>query len=503
MHILLVACAHTIWFQRAQDLRVKGRTLLTFNPQISIPVSTQADEWTAAEVLRDEFTHVQTTEDAIETTAALENTTEASVELLSRFLSFVAGKLDEDAQSEAARTSILLKSLKYFTASYLSTQDIHVIVAAFDTEVRKTVLAAYFQALAALEAKNVPEIPRAPSSALLSAATRGDASIYALFGGQGTNEVYFDELQILYDIYKPYVSSFVTTITKDVLTPLVEESEEESLYTHGLDIISWLSGASPRPPVAYLASIPVSFPLIAVTQLTQFLVVCRVAQLTPGDVRSRLHGATGHSQGLVSALAIAASTTFESFYENASKSVRWSFYSGLRGQQAFPVLALEPSIVEDSVEGGEGAPSPMLSITGLSLKDLESHIGKTNKHLPENSKIGVSLHNGPKAFVITGPPRSLYGLVTHLRKVRAPSGLDQSKTPFSQRKPVFSVRFLVVGVPYHSKYLEDVADEVMDDLENQELWTKEDLGIPVYHTENGMYALVNVIANTNFTFIRL
>ncbi|KAI0749711.1 fatty acid synthase [Daedaleopsis nitida] len=446
--------------------------------RISVPVSTQADEWTAAEVLRDEFIHVQTIEDAIETTAALENTTEASVELLSRFLSFVVGKLDEDAQSEAARTSILLKSLKYFTASYLSSQDIHVIVAAFDTEVRQTVLAAYFQALAALEAKNVSDIPRAPSSALLSAATRGDASIYALFGGQGTNEVYFDELQILYDIYKPYVSPFLSTITKD-------ESEEESLYTHGLDVISWLSGASPRPPVAYLASIPVSFPLIALTQLTQFLVICRVARLTPGDLRSQLHGATGHSQGLVSALAIAASTTFESFYENTSKSVKWSFYSGLRGQQAFPVLALEPSIVQDSVEGGEGAPSPMLSITGLPLKDLESHIGKTNKHLPGNSKIGVSLHNGPKAFVVTGPPRSLYGLVTHLRKVRAPSGLDQSKTPFSQRKPVFSVRFLVVGVPYHSKYLEDVTDEVMDDLENQELWTKEDLGIPVYHTENG------------------
>ena len=107
-------------------------------------------------------------------------------------MSFVAGKLDEYAQSQAARTSILLKSLTYFTASYLTSQDIHVIVAPFDTEVRKTVLASYYQALAALEAKNVSDIPRAPASALLSAASRGDASIYALFGGQGTNEVYFD-----------------------------------------------------------------------------------------------------------------------------------------------------------------------------------------------------------------------------------------------------------------------------------------------------------------------
>ena len=419
-------------------------------------------------------------------------------------MSFVAGKLDKDAQSQAARTSILLKSLTYFTASYLTSQDIHVIVAAFDTEVRKTVLASYYQALAALEAKNVSDIPRAPASALLSAASRGDASIYALFGGQGTNEVYFDELQTLYDIYKPYVVSFLTTVSREVLAPLVEESEEESFYTHGLDVISWLSGASSRPPVAYFASIPISFPLIALTQLTQYLIVCRVSQLTPGDLRSRLQGATGHSQGLVSALCIAASTTYESFFENAHKALKWSFYSSLRGQQAFPVLALEPSIVQDAVDGGEGTPSPMLSITGLSLKDVEGHIAKTNKHLPDNSKIGISLYNGPKAFVVTGPSRALYGLVTHLRKVRAPSGLDQSKIPFSQRKPVFSVRFLVIGVPYHSKYLEGVTDEVMDDLENQELWTKEDLGIPVYHTENGKGTSIifSTIANVILSRLR-
>ncbi|EIW51495.1 uncharacterized protein TRAVEDRAFT_41081 [Trametes versicolor FP-101664 SS1] len=300
-----------------------------------------------------------------------------------------------------------------------------------------------------LSIPQVSAIPYGPSSALLSAVKRRDASVYALFGGQGTNEVYFDELQTLYDIYKPYVSQFLTNVTRDILIPLVEESEEDTYYTHGLDVISWLTGASPRPPVSYLATIPISFPLIGLTQLTQYLVVCRVTQSTPGDLLSRLQGSTGHSQGLVSALCIAASMTSESFFENALKALKWLFYSGLRGQKAFPVLALEPTIVQDSVEGSEGAPSPMF------------------------------------VCVVTSPSRALYGLVTHLRKVRAPSGLDQSKTPFSQRKPVFSVRFLVVGVPYHSKYLADVADEVMDGLEGKELWSKEDLAIPVYHTENG------------------
>ena len=35
---------------------------------------------------------------------------------------------------------------------------------------------------------------------------------YALFGGQGMHGVYFDELQALYDTYKPYVSLLITAI---------------------------------------------------------------------------------------------------------------------------------------------------------------------------------------------------------------------------------------------------------------------------------------------------
>jgi len=109
----------------------------------------------------------------------------------------------------------------------------------------------------------------------------------------------------------------------------------------------------------------------------------------------------------------------------------------------------------------------MLSITGLSLKELEPHIAKTNKHLPSISQLFVSLNNGPKAFIVT---KALFGLVTSLRKIKVPSGLDQSKVPFSQCKPVFSTRFRVVGVPYHSKYLAGAKEALIEeDLEGEEL----------------------------------
>jgi len=55
--------------------------------------------------------------------------------------------------------------------------------------------------------------------------------------------------------------------------------------------------------------------------------------------------------------------------------------------------------------------------------------------------------------------------------VKAPSSLDQSKVPSSQRKPVFSFRFLAVGVPYHSEYLVDAAERLFEeDLEGKDLW---------------------------------
>lgn len=421
----------------------------------------------------------------------LENEAEATIDLAARFLGYVAKSIHQESQSTSARTALLLNVLKHFTVSYLTAQDIHSLTESYPAEARKDILASYFRAVAVLEEQNVSDIPRSPSSALLNAAASQEASVYALFGGQGTNEVYFDELQNLYDIYTPYVEPFLRKITLDVLIPLTAQSSQPTYYSHGMDVASWLAGRFPRPSISYLASVPLSLPLIGLTQLTQYLVACRVANITPGELRDRIAGATGHSQGVVSAVAIAASDSFESFETNAHKALRWLFFCGMRGQEQFPVLALDPSIVQNAVDGGEGAPSPMLAVTGLALKDLEKHIKSTNAHLPENSQLHVSLHNGPRAFVITGTAKALYGLVTSLRKVRAPSGLDQSKIPFSQRKPVFSVRFLVVGVPYHSPYLTKAVDQMVEgDLNGEDLWKKEEIAIPVYHTEDGECCII-------------
>lgn len=285
--------------------RIPRNHNLTCCSQISIPVPPTGDEWIVAEVLRDQFVADRKTQDTIDTTAQLENDTEASVELFALFLRYIAEKLDSEPHSTTARTALLLIALKHFTSLYLAEQDVHKATAAFDTDVRKIVLTSYYLAVSTLEQKGVV-VPRAPVSALLEAASKGNASIYALFGGQGTNEVYFDELQSLYDTYKPFVAPFIAAITTNVLLPLTTAYASTNYFAYGLDVLSWLTGSAERPPVAYLASVPISYPLIALTQLVQYLVVCRAANLTPGELRKRLSGrqrVTGESSQFFSTSA--------------------------------------------------------------------------------------------------------------------------------------------------------------------------------------------------------
>lgn len=259
-----------------------------------------------------------------------------------------------------------------------------------------------------------------------------------------------------------------------------------SYYIHGLDVIGWLSGSQPRPSMSYLGSIPLSLPLIGLTQLTQYLICCRASSLTPGEFRSRVKGSTGHSQGIISAIVLAVSDSSESFVVNTVKALGLLFHIGKRGQESFPELTIEPDLIKDAVEGGEGEPTPMLSVNGLTQVALEKFIESTNTHLSDGLKVDISLFNGPRNFIVTGPPRSLFGLVGSLRAKRAEPGADQTRVPFSKRKPVFNMRFLPVGVPYHSHYLQGATEKVVkEDYQNAELWQASELKTVVRNTFDG------------------
>ncbi len=81
------------------------------------------------------------------------------------------------------------------------------------------------------------------------------------------------ELQYLYDTYPNMIDPLVSIAARILRMPLFE----------------WLSTKA-HPPVEYTASVPVSLPLIGLTQLCQYYIACKVLNLTPGEMRSRLQG---------------------------------------------------------------------------------------------------------------------------------------------------------------------------------------------------------------------
>ena len=76
------------------------------------------------------------------------------MELSARFLAHVATSIAKDPQSTHACTALLLNVLKHFMSVYLATKDIHTLTSGFDIETRKTVLSAYFHAVAAPQLSN-------------------------------------------------------------------------------------------------------------------------------------------------------------------------------------------------------------------------------------------------------------------------------------------------------------------------------------------------------------
>lgn len=175
------------------------RPLVLHSPQarLSIPVpASPLSAWVASEVLAQDFHDARAglDEEVAPPTEVEEGaittppSNEPQVKLLARFLSFVADKQSAPSSSELAQ--VLLSAYERFNELFLSSINIHSLVQSFEPEARAEILTAYYHAFAvAREALGESKVALAHPSALLEAAKKGDAELYALFGGQGVNEV--------------------------------------------------------------------------------------------------------------------------------------------------------------------------------------------------------------------------------------------------------------------------------------------------------------------------
>lgn len=194
--------------------------LNTESTQVRIPVPVVPYEaWIAAVVLRDEFHRASTTiwseaeretlaikgeqaKDAEEEEEDGESSTtqqaakrkqksmEARLVLTAKFLSFLANKVESYKKDSSAHEFKVLESAwVYFNKNFLGdATDIHKLANTLDVDIRSSVLCSYYEAYVLLDAANAAS-PGIQTPKLLTLAEQGDAELFALFGGQGTNEV--------------------------------------------------------------------------------------------------------------------------------------------------------------------------------------------------------------------------------------------------------------------------------------------------------------------------
>ncbi|OAX82726.1 hypothetical protein ACJ72_02921 [Emergomyces africanus] len=402
-------------------------------------------------------------------------------ELVARYLGYVASQVEEgEDDAQGSYLEVLKLVLNEFERAFMRGNDVHAIASILPGISAKKLLVvqAYYAARAAA---NRPTKPH--DSALLRAAADGNAQLYCVFGGQGNIEEYFDELREIYTTYPSFVEDLISS-SAELLQSLSRDPDAIKLYSKGMDIVRWLQDRDSQPDTDYLVSAPVSLPLIGLVQLAHFMTTCKVMGKQPGEILERFSGTTGHSQGIVTAALISTATTWDSFHKASRNALTMLFWIGMRSQQAYPRTSLAPSILQDSIENGEGVPTPMLSIRDLARAAVQEHIDATNQHLPQDRHIAISLINSARNFVVTGPPISLYGLNLRLRKVKAPTGLDQNRVPYTQRKVRFVNRFLPITAPFHSQYLTSAFEQITEDLEDIVIPSKS-LRIPVFNTNTG------------------
>ncbi|PVI03116.1 beta subunit of fatty acid synthase [Periconia macrospinosa] len=303
-------------------------------------------------------------------------------------------------------------------------------------------------------------------------------------------------------VYGPLVRELMN-IALVTLETLMSRPETSAFYElHDIHIFDWLRPPYPEVELAYLALAPVSVPLNGLVSLCHYCIACKSLGLLPGELLELLGSITGHSQGIVVADAIARSTSWEDFYSYARVAIEMLFWVGFECHHEEIGTSLSKSEIKDSVESGEGKPSPMLAVRGLTEAKISTILTSVNRNLQPQHDVHIALVNSKENIIIAGPPKSLLGLNLHLRKIKAAESTDQSRLLFRKRKPVVDHQFLPISAPFHSPYLKDATARILASLSHLKL-PSSDLRVPLYHTGTGEDLSRSGSSNITETLIRM
>jgi fatty acid synthase subunit beta len=390
------------------------------------------------------------------------------------------GFLEHLLSQQSIPSTVLSAALHAFESEFFQDDtDIHTLVAEKAEGLKRHYwLGVYYRCVEASDSTSSKQ----PRSALLQQAKANEFQLLAVFGGQGeSSRTCIKEFQELYIAYKPMLRCLIGVIGP-CLYGLSTRREFCSYYKgRRLDLEAWISDPTSTPDLEFISSAPVSVPVIGALSIARYCVACQVMGLSPGELRSLLYAATGHSQGILAAIAISVSDSWDEFYEYAHRIVEVLFRLGWECDDAAPCGIVPPN-QEEASEAKE--PSYMLNIRGISRWKVAKYLDDVNKRLPEDRRLYLSLVNAHDHFVAAGPVASLLHLESYLANISSKDH-DQTRIPFGSRKPCIQRSFLPVSTPFHTPYLIIAAERVKAHFADRPIYSDQ-LMVPVYHTETGL-----------------
>lgn len=207
-----------------------------------------------------------------------------------------------------------------------------------------------------------------------------------------------------------------------------------------------------------------SYPLIALTQAANYLAFLTTAGVRHEDVLQHTRCTVGLSQGVTVAAVFATARTNSEFVELAVRLVRYLFWHGLRAQEAF--TNVDSATLSVSVRGASSTPTPMLAVTGLPTEQIHRTMAAVASRSGAND-LQLSLVHEEEKVCVTGLPSTLELLRSSLSPLLSKAVEDQTRVPFSQRKPSGDLAFVAVSCPFHSALLAPAKATILSDIERR------------------------------------
>ncbi|KAJ2140431.1 fatty acid synthase alpha subunit Lsd1 [Coemansia sp. RSA 678] len=166
-------------------------------------------------------------------------------------------------------------------------------------------------------------------------------------------------------------------------------------------------------------------------------------------------------------------TTEEAFEELSVKILGIQMLVGALPQLGFPYYRLNPLSVHDCAQLRKSTPYPMALVHGITQPVLEQHIRVFNSRydtLTEHAYLAVC--NTPNQFIVAGVTLAVAKFAAYMCSQSALADEDQSRIPYSKRKPVIHITYIRMSSPYHCNLLDKIVDPIYNIVQEKQWMLK-------------------------------